>query len=59
MVKRLKLWEDEEQDKGMNELLLKNIWTDERNLWTPRFGKRYGRVATQMVEWMDLNAVCH
>jgi len=33
--------------------------TIERNLWTPRFGTGYGRVATQMIEWMYLNTVCN
>jgi hypothetical protein len=41
MVERLKLWEDEEQIKGINELLLKKMWKVERNLWTPSFGTGY------------------
>lgn len=34
-------------------------FTIECNLWTPRFGTGYGRVATQMIESMYLNTVCH
>jgi len=66
------LWKNKSNGRTRKKIIASTSWSErkkqdtgiksgrvERTLRKPRFGTGYGRVVTQITEWMDLTTACH